>query len=87
MRSQTTQPHLTAEALRAAAGLDAQTFDALAAADLLCPNGAGMYRPKLASWGRKLAYLLDQGWSIEEIKTWAHDRWYTSNPRAWPLMP
>ena len=44
----------------------------------------GLYRPKLAGWGKKLAYLLQEGWKIEEIKTWSKERWKTEKPRDWP---
>lgn len=42
------------------------------------------YRPKLASWARKLAYLLGEGWTVEEIKRWSTERWTWPNPRLWP---
>jgi hypothetical protein len=44
----------------------------------------GRCRPKLVGWGKKLAYLLGEGWSVEEIKKWSKDRWKSGNPREWP---
>jgi len=50
---------------------------------LLADRPSGKYRPKLASWARKLAYLLRVGWAIPEIKAWAKGRWRTETPRCW----
>jgi len=44
----------------------------------------GRFRPKLAGWGKKLAYLLDEGWTVAEIKRWSKARWKSENPRKWP---
>ena len=43
-----------------------------------------LYRPKLIAWAKKLAYLLDHGWELAEIKNWAKGRFHTANPRQWP---
>ena len=78
-------PYLTAGDLCKRSGLTPQTLAQLEAARLLLPDTKdGHYRPKLASWGRKLAYLISQGWSGDEIKRWAKGRWSTPNPRRWP---
>ena len=42
------------------------------------------YRPKLASWGKKLRFLLDEGWTLDEIKKWSKERWSWADPRVWP---
>jgi hypothetical protein len=66
-------------------GLNAGDLSQLEAARLLLPDTKdGRYRPKLAGWGRKLAYLINEGWTIEEIKAWAKGRWKSENPRQWP---
>jgi hypothetical protein len=55
------------------------------AARLLLPaTKDGRYRPKLADWGKKLAYLLGEGWEIEGIQAWTKGRWKMKNPRKWP---
>ena len=41
----------------------------------------GRYRPKLVGWGKKLAYLLREGWEVDAIKRWSRDRWKSKNPR------
>lgn len=64
--------------------LTAEELAALAAARLLLPDREGKYRPKLAGWAGKLAYLLHAGWDIETIRRWAAERWHNPNPRAWP---
>jgi len=51
---------------------------------LLVPDHHDMYRPKLISWAKKLAYLLDHGWELAEIKLWAKGRFQRANPRRWP---
>jgi hypothetical protein len=51
---------------------------------LLQDTTDGRYRPKLVGWGRKLAYLLQKGWSIEEIQAWSKERWKSKNPKQWP---
>jgi len=77
--------HLTAGELCEQSGLEAQDLARLEAARLLVPDTKdGRYRPKLAGWARKLAYLLAQGWDLAEVAAWARGRWSTPNPRAWP---
>ena len=68
------------------AGLQVSDLQQLEAAGLLNPtqHEPDRYRPKLVSWGKKLAYLLAVGWSVEEIKTWSQVRWSWPNPRIWP---
>src|SRR5512137_1353910 len=73
-----------AEELCALSGLSRESLAQLKAAGLLRPNAAEQYRSKLVTWARKLAYLLDAGWSLPEIKTWARARWSAPNPRQWP---
>jgi hypothetical protein len=75
----------TAEELCALSGLSCESLAELKAAGLLLPNAAGQYRSKLVTWARKLVYLLDAGWSLPEIKTWAHARWSTPSPGQWRL--
>jgi hypothetical protein len=76
--------YLSADELRRQAGLTSINFAHLEAARLLLPDHDGKYRPKLVGWGRKLAFLLDQGWEIDEIKHWSQSRWTTPDPRQWP---
>ena len=50
-------------------------------ARLLVPDRKdGKYRPKLVHWAEKLKYLLDEGWTIPEIKAWAAGRFKTGKP-------
>ncbi len=54
-------------------------------ARLLVPDRKdGRYRPKLVLWAEKLKYLLDEGWTIPEIKSWARGRFTTGEPNVWP---
>jgi hypothetical protein len=77
--------YLTADELCQQSGLDPDDLLKLGEARLLLPDTQdGRYRPKLAGWGKKLAYLLAEGWGIEEIKAWAKGRWKAENPRQWP---
>ena len=76
--------YLTAAQLCEGNGLTSHDLAALEAARLLVPDHDGKYRPKLAGWAAKLAYLLAEGWEIAEIKAWARGRFYTDNPREWP---
>ena len=79
------EDYLNAEELCRQSGLGAEDLPKLEAARLLLPDVKdGRYRPKLAGWGKKLTYLLREGWEIEEIKTWAKGRWKSGNPREWP---
>lgn len=77
--------YLTAGELCELAELAPADLVRLEAARLLIPDTTdGRYRPKLAGWARKLAYLLAQGWDLAEVAAWARGRWSTPNPRAWP---
>lgn len=76
--------YLSADELQLQAGLRADQLAELRAARLLVPDHEGLYRPKLAGWARKLAYLLGEGWTTDELKAWARGRWATADPRAWP---
>ncbi len=77
--------YLTGDELCQQSGLETDDLARLEVARLLLPDTKdGRYRPKLAGWGKKLAYLLREVWGIEEIKTWANGRWKTENPRQWP---
>ena len=76
--------YLTAEELQAQSGLSTADLAQLEEARLLVPDtNDGRYRPKLASWCKKLAYLMEEGWEIDEIKRWSKERWKTKNPREW----
>jgi hypothetical protein len=76
---------LTAEQLGQEAGLSLDALHSLADTHLLWPDTTdGRYRPKLAGWAEKLTYLLNEGWSLEEIQAWAKGRWSQPNPRLWP---
>lgn len=78
--------YLTADKLCKQSGLDPEDLSRLETARLLLPDTKdGRYRPKLADWGRKLAYLLqEERWQIEEIQAWAKGRWNSKDPRQWP---
>jgi hypothetical protein len=77
--------YLTADELCQQSGLDPGNLSKLREARLLLPDTKdGRYRPKLAGWGKKLAYLLREGWRVEEIKVWSKERWKAGNPRQWP---
>jgi hypothetical protein len=56
-------------------GLIRKSLSSLENARLLVPDAENLYRPKLVGWGKKLAYLLDEGWIIDEIKKWSKERW------------
>lgn len=75
---------ITRDQLCEQSGLSKKDLERLETIRLLLPDKDDLYRPKLAGWGRKLAFLLDQGWDLNEIKAWAKGRWKTSNPRQWP---
>ena len=71
--------------MREQSGLSETDLDRLEDARLLVPDTKdGRHRPKLAGWGKKLAYLLDEGWEIDEIKRWSKERWKSKKPRVWP---
>ena len=76
--------YLTPEVICERSGLSPADLAALNDSRLLLPDHGNLYRPKLASWAGKLAYLLRAGWSLAEIKSWSRGRWQTSNPRQWP---
>lgn len=76
--------YLSAGDLCERAALTPGELESLHAARLLVPDHEGLYRPKLASWAGKLAYLLHAGWNIDELRRWSAGRWATPNPRAWP---
>jgi hypothetical protein len=77
--------YLSAEELCQLSGLTHENLKKLEEARLLVPDTKdGRYRPKLAGWGKKLAYLLEAGWEIDEIRRWSKERWKTGNPREWP---
>ena len=65
-------------------GLTEEQLNMLGKARLLLPDYKDLYRPKLVSWAKKLRYLFDENWSIDEIYSWAKGRWSTPNPRKWP---
>jgi len=76
---------LTTGELCRQSGLGPEDLSRVEAARLLLPDTKdGRYRPKLAGWGKKLVYLLNEGWGIEEIRGWAKGRWKAENPRQWP---
>jgi hypothetical protein len=55
--------YLTADELCQQSGLDPGNLSKLREARLLLPDTKdGRYRLKLAGWGKKLAYLLREGW-------------------------
>ncbi len=77
--------YLTEHQLCEESGLTVADLAQLADAHLLLPDTkAGKYRPKLIGWGRKLAYLIQDGWDVSEIKAWAMGRWASKDPRKWP---
>jgi hypothetical protein len=79
------EEYLTADELCQQSGLEPDDLSKLEEARLLLPDTQDRrYRPKLAGWGMKLAYLLRDGWGIEEIRAWSKGRWKTENPRQWP---
>ena len=77
--------YLSAEELCQQSGLSPDNLKKLEEARLLVPDTRdGRYRPRLAGWGKKLAYLLGDGWEIEEIQRWSKERWKSGNPREFP---
>lgn len=77
--------YLTAAELCDQSGLTPDDLAALEAARLLLTDRPSeRYRPKLKGWACKLVYLLREGWTIAELRSWAKGRWHTSNPRQWP---
>jgi hypothetical protein len=77
--------YLTRTQLMEESGLTSSDLDLLEEARLLLPDTKDeRYRPKLAGWGRKLAYLIGEGWNLDEIKRWSKGRWSAFDPRQWP---
>jgi hypothetical protein len=77
--------YLNAKELYQQSGLYPNDVTRLEAAQLLLPDTKDRrYRPKLAGWNKKLAYLVQEGWQLEEIQAWAKGRWKSENPRKWP---
>jgi hypothetical protein len=77
--------YLSVNELCQQSGLTLENLKELEEARLLVPDTKdGRYRPKLAGWGKKLAYLLEDGWEIDEIQRWSKERWRSGNPREWP---
>ena len=74
--------NLTAEELCAQSRLDGETLARLEAVGLLRPNVPhGTYRPKLATWAPKPAYLLAAGWTVAQINIRARAPWHHPDPR------
>jgi len=77
--------YLTAEALCREAGISSKDLQKLMDIRLIVPDTPnGRYRPKLLGWAKKLAYLIDEGWELIEIKRWASGRFDSENPKQWP---
>lgn len=76
--------YLTPGDLCQQSGLTLANLTALESARLLVPDHDGKYRPKLAGWGKKLARLLGEVWTLDELQAWGRGRWSTPDPRAWP---
>lgn len=78
----TTAETLTASELCERTGLLREDLAALAEAALLTPSASGRYKPRNLLWACKLANLLGEGWTVQEIKAWTRRRWSQSDPRA-----
>jgi len=77
--------YLSQDGLCQQSGLTVENLRKLEEVRLLVPDTQdGRYRPKLAGWGKRLAYLLGEGWTVEEIKRLSKERWKSKNPRKWP---
>ena len=78
--------YLTPSMLCQQAGLTTADLQRLEEVGLLQPTRVDppRYRPKLLSWAKKLAYLIEQGWTLAEIQQWSKERWTWPNPRLWP---
>ncbi|MFC2063712.1 hypothetical protein ACFLXB_01270 [Chloroflexota bacterium] len=74
--------YLTERELCQKSGLSLEQLESLKGVRLLVPDTQdGRYRPKLAGWGKKLAGMLNDGWSVDDIKIWSKERWKKGNPR------
>jgi len=74
--------YLSEEELCQQSGLTSENLKELEEARLLVPDtNDKRYRPKLVGWGKKLAYLLGEGWGIDVIRRWSKERWKSGNPR------
>jgi len=77
--------YLTLDELCKRSGLSHADLIQLEEGRLLLPDTPeGRYRPKLEGWGHKLAYLLGDGWKLDEIKRWSKSRFKSNDPRQWP---
>ena len=76
--------YLTPAVICERSGLSLADLATLKDARLLVPDHGDLYRPKLASWAGKLAYLLRAGLSMTELKDWTRKRWKAPDPRQWP---
>ncbi len=77
--------YLTLDELCKRSGLSRADLIQLEEVRLLLPDTPdGRYRPKLEGWGHKLAYLLGDGWKLDEIKRWSKSRFKSNDPRQWP---
>ena len=77
--------YLTSYEICQQGGLTIEQFVRLDSARLLVPDlRDGRFRPKLVSWAKKLAYLMNSGWRVSEIKLWARGRWHTEDTLKWP---
>jgi hypothetical protein len=76
--------YLTADEIAEQSDLSHDDINRLHDVRLLVPDRDGKYRPKLAGWAKKLAYLLGEGWELAEIKRWAKGRFQTGDPKKWP---
>ncbi len=77
---------VTVEELCKQSGLTLTALSQLEEMGLLRPTypNPPRYRPRLVGWAWKVAFLLEQGWTSDEIAAWAKGRWSRANPRQWP---
>jgi len=75
---------LTADHLCSLSGISFDILIDLQAVGLIRPNAHGLYRYNLVRWAERCHYLLQQGWTVEEIKRWTQERWSAPNPQEWP---
>ncbi len=76
--------YLTTDELCLQSQLSLENLERLKKYRLLIPDKNEKYRPKLVQWAKKLAYLINDGWSLSEIKLWANKRFESDNPKRWP---